>query len=92
VGYIALALAPPLLMLVVLAAKFQCLEAATALDHAQLARHVAAGEGFVTDFIRPLSLVFKADLRHHPDLYNAPAHPLVLALFFQRVSEKFSGS
>jgi 4-amino-4-deoxy-L-arabinose transferase-like glycosyltransferase len=70
-------------MLVVLAAKFQGLEAATALDHAQLARHVAAGEGFVTDFIRPLSLVFQADYRRHPDLYNAPAHPLVLALFYR---------
>jgi hypothetical protein len=70
-------------MLVVLAAKFQGLPAGTAWDHAQLARHVAVGEGFTTSLIRPLSLVFKADLRNHPDLYNAPAHPFVLALFYR---------
>jgi hypothetical protein len=68
--------------LVLLAAKFQGLSPA-ATDHAQLARHVAAGEGFVTTFIRPLSLAFKARFHPHPDLYNAPAYPLVLALFYR---------
>lgn len=82
-GYLALLVAPPLLMLVVLGAKFQGLRDVGALDHAQLARHLAAGEGFVTSFVRPLSLVFKADLRHHPDLYNAPLHPYFLSLFFR---------
>lgn len=82
-GYVALATLPPLLMLVVIGAKFQGLRDVLALDHAQLARHLAAGEGFVTSFVRPLSLVFKADIRHHPDLYNAPFHPLLLSLVFR---------
>jgi len=83
VGYTLLVLLPPVLALAVLAAKFQGLQTVEALDHAQLARHLAAGEGFVTSFIRPLSLVFKARYENHPDLYNAPAHPLVVALFFR---------
>lgn len=83
VGYTILVLLPPVLALAVLATKFQGLQITEALDHAQLARHVAAGEGFVTSVIRPLSLVFKASYQRHPDLYNAPAHPLVVALFFR---------
>ncbi len=70
-------------MLLVIATKFQGLQSPVAMDHAQLARHLSDGEGFTTSLIRPLSLVFTADVTHHPDLYNAPLHPLVLALFFQ---------
>lgn len=69
-------------MLAALATKFQGLRSDTSLDHAQLARHVAAGDGFQTSVIRPLALVFHTDLRRHPEFYNAPAHPLVLALAY----------
>jgi hypothetical protein len=82
-AYAALIIGPAILMLVVLGARTQGLSDPAALDHAQLARHLAAGDGFATSLVRPLSLVFKADLAQHPDLYNAPAHPLALALFYR---------
>jgi hypothetical protein len=57
-----------------------------ALDAAQLARNVAEGKGFTTQFIRPASLYFvgqktgAASLTNtHPDLANAPAYPALLA-------------
>src|SRR5580704_7309532 len=81
-GYLGLVLLPLLVMLIVVATKFQGLQAPEALDHAQLARHLAAGDGYTTSFVRPLSLFFRADIRHHPDLYNAPAHPLLLSWFY----------
>src|SRR5436190_20542720 len=80
---LALSLAPPVLMLIVVAAKFQGLGDALALDHAQLARHLARGDGWVTSFVRPLCLTFHAALRPAPDLTSAPLHPLFLALAFR---------
>jgi hypothetical protein len=82
-SYLVLLIVPPLLMLLVIATKFHGLQSPAALDQVQLARHLSAGDGFTTSVIRPLSLVFKADLEHHPDLYNPPGHPLVLMVFFQ---------
>ncbi|MBM3457005.1 MAG: glycosyltransferase family 39 protein [Armatimonadetes bacterium] len=81
-GYGALAVIPLIVSLTVIAAKFRGLTEFTALDHAQLARHLVAGDGWVTSVIRPLSLGFKPTLDHHPDLYNSPLHPWLLALFF----------
>ncbi len=81
-GYVALAVLPLILCMIVIAAKFQGLTDFTALDHAQLARHVQVGDGWVTSLLRPLSLSFKPNLQHHPDLYNAPLHPWLLALVF----------
>ncbi len=64
----------------------------TAMDQAQLARHLAQGEGFTTSVIRPFSLgVLREHARRegrnpnevlrgpHPDLVNAPVYPLILA-------------
>jgi hypothetical protein len=82
-AFLALTVGPILLALLVLGAKFQGLRDPVAMDHAQLAAHVAAGEGFVTSAVRPLSLVFKADLDRPPDLYHGPAHPYLLALCFR---------
>jgi hypothetical protein len=70
------------LMLVVLAAKFRGLQEFQILDQAQLARHLARGDGFVTSVLRPLSLGFQASVPH-PDLYNAPGFPLVWAGVFK---------
>ena len=81
-GYLALLIAPPLVVLLVIATKFHGLESNTAIDFAQLARNISTGNGFTTDLVRPLSLVFRADLSHHPDLYNAPVYPQILAFFF----------
>jgi hypothetical protein len=82
-GYAFLAVAPIVLMMVVIAAKFQGLEDAVAMEHAQLARHLARGEGWVTSVLRPLSLAFNPSTQPHPDLFNAPLHPLLLAAFFR---------
>ncbi len=57
-----------------------------AMDAAQVARNIAEGKGFTTQFIRPVSLYLvgqktgAASLTNaHPDLANAPAYPAVLA-------------
>lgn len=84
-GYLALLLLPPLLFLLVYATKFQGLRLAAAQDHAQIARRLAAGDGFTTGFVRPLSLAFRSETANHPDLYNAPLPPLVLALAYATV-------
>lgn len=54
-------------------------DAVTTLDLAQVARRVAAGEGFTTGFIRPVSLRFHPDWLHHPELTHPPLYILVLA-------------
>jgi len=65
-----------------------------AMDAAQLARNLAGGNGFTTDFIRPFSLHLQdratgpadrpggdaAPIKgRHPDLSNPPLYPLALA-------------
>ena len=54
-----------------------------AMDTAQTARNVAHTGHFSTDSIRPASLVFKAQIDGHPDLYNEPLHPAALAAVFR---------
>src|SRR5881296_2277358 len=83
IGSVALVPVAVILMLIVIAGKFQTLQQPTAWEHAQLARHLAEGDGFVTSVVRPLSLVFKPQVPNHPDLYNAPGHPLAEAIFFR---------
>jgi hypothetical protein len=64
-----------------------------AMDTAQLARNLAQGQGFTTDFVRPLSVHMLQQHQiatqagdtnaiikgNHPDLVNAPLFPLLLA-------------
>jgi 4-amino-4-deoxy-L-arabinose transferase-like glycosyltransferase len=64
-----------------------------AMDSAQLARNIARGKGFTTEFVRPLSLhlLQKHEQENgqtrrtpflkqdHPDLANPPVYPLLLA-------------
>lgn len=59
-----------------------------AMDAAQLARNLAEGEGFTTDFVRPFSLHLlrqksgQSDLPldgPQPDISNAPLYPLALS-------------
>lgn len=79
--------------LVYTAGQFRGLNKRESMDMAQVARNVARGEGFTTYVIRPLSLWkleehgwAKNDPRlivHHPDLYNPPLYPLVLAGLFK---------
>ena len=59
-----------------------------AMEAAQLGRNLAAGKGFVTECVRPLTIHLvekqqgvEARLSHrpHPDLANPPVYPLLLA-------------
>jgi 4-amino-4-deoxy-L-arabinose transferase-like glycosyltransferase len=63
-------------------AQFTGLVMVDAMDAAQVARHISEGDGFTTSFIRPLSLGIVPRAASHPDLYNPPLHPLVLAVAF----------
>ncbi len=75
------------------AGQFRGLNKRESMDMAQLARNIARGEGYTTYVIRPLSISAleqhgwaKTDPRltnQHPDLYNPPLYPLVLAGLFK---------
>lgn len=54
-----------------------------ALDYAQVARNLAAGEGFSTKILRPLSLTVVPQVERHPELTQAPLHPLWMSLLFR---------
>jgi hypothetical protein len=83
-GYaLAIALAALFVYLVYGGAHIRELGDANALDYAQIARHLARGEGFTTSFIRPLSLAQVQNISHHPDLSYPPLHPLWMSLFFR---------
>lgn len=79
---VGLVLLPGLLLLVAFAKKYRGLDSPTALEHAQLARHLAAGDGFVTSLVRPLAIALHPGDGIQPDLYNPPVHPVVVALGF----------
>jgi hypothetical protein len=66
-----------------MAATFSGFNNAEALDFAQLARHLARGDGFVTSAIVPLSLAFVPRLEAHPSLHHPPLFPLWEALLFR---------
>lgn len=74
--------------------EFKDFNSAEAMDQAQLARNLAAGEGYTTRFIRPLSMHLLEEQQRahptrtndftflksaHPDLANPPVYPLVLS-------------
>jgi 4-amino-4-deoxy-L-arabinose transferase-like glycosyltransferase len=54
-----------------------------ALDYAQIARNLAQGKGFSTDFIKPLTLTRITTLDQHPDLIYPPLHTLVTSVFIR---------
>src|SRR5213593_1197190 len=69
-------------------AAFKNLSTIEGMDAAQLARNISEGQGFTTQFVRPLSLHLikqhRADgdtllVDRHPDLANAPLYPVLLA-------------
>lgn len=83
-GVAALVLGPPLLMMVLIGAKFQFLQDPGVLDQAQIARNLMDGKGwFVTSLIRPLSMGIRAEISNHPDLYNPPGYVLYLAAIYK---------
>jgi len=74
------------LTLLYLFVQFRGFATVTAMDQAQIARNIASGKGFTTQFIRPLAVWqlenagkdIPAD--NFPDFYQAPLGPLVNAL------------
>jgi 4-amino-4-deoxy-L-arabinose transferase-like glycosyltransferase len=59
-----------------------------AMETAQLARNIAKGEGYVTDYVRPISMYLTSTRtanqspllkEGHRDISNAPLYPLLLA-------------
>ena len=54
-----------------------------AMDSAQIARNIAEGKGFTTDFIRPAALHFVEPSAGFPVVSQAPLYPLVLSGFFR---------
>jgi hypothetical protein len=81
------------LSLVYTAGQFRGLNKRESMDMAQLARNIARGDGYTTSVIRPLGLWalqqhgwVNTDPRltqKHPDLYNPPLYPFVLAGLFK---------
>ena len=66
--------------------QFSGLRYPEAMDQAQLGRNLARGEGYMTRFIRPLSMWQElncprwrnAMLERHPDLMNPPVYPILI--------------
>jgi hypothetical protein len=56
----------------------------TATDMAQVARNIANGHGFVTNFVRPLNVTLKeGELTSVPELNSGPVYPYALSLLFR---------
>lgn len=90
------------LVLVHMASQFRGLRHERAMDQAQLARHIARGEGFVTSVLRPLELgeklkrenegvlrVAAIDPAKMEETRQAPLYPLVLAGIFKLTFQDF---
>lgn len=65
------------------ATQFDDITDINAMDMAQVARNFAAGEGFTTKIIRPLSLTVNKSLERHPELTLSPLHPITAAGLFR---------
>lgn len=70
----------PILIVLVALAKFAGLADTIALNNAQLARHIAAGHGYVTSTLQPLAVTLAGPA--HSDLVTAPVQPVLLAAVF----------
>ncbi len=74
------------LTLLYLFVHFKGLATVTAMDQAQIARNIASGKGFTTQFIRPLAVwqLEKAgkeiSVENFPDFYQSPLNPAINSL------------
>jgi hypothetical protein len=57
-----------------------------AMDLAQLGRHLAAGQGYVTTILRPIQVALYPQVPS-PELFHPPLYPLVLALVFNALPQ-----
>lgn len=78
--------------------QFNGLSQPMAMDHAQVARQIAEGEGYTTRFIRPVvlkslkeedNLAQAPDVQRFPDLVNPPGYPFFLAGVFSVFRPEF---
>jgi 4-amino-4-deoxy-L-arabinose transferase-like glycosyltransferase len=81
-----------LLFLLFMSKELDAITDIDALDYAQLARNMAQGNGYVTQFVRPLSLAKVPVLDHHPEMTFMPLHPLVMAGFMRIVGANKSAA
>jgi 4-amino-4-deoxy-L-arabinose transferase-like glycosyltransferase len=65
------------------ASQFYELSDMRAMDEAQIARNIARGQGFTTQYIRPLSLARIPHLEGHPVLTQPPLYPLWMSVLFR---------
>src|SRR5437867_57538 len=94
--WVVVIFATGVLMLLYTHWQFRGLEKREAIDMAQLARNIARGRGFTTSVVRPVSLwhlkTYRPDhnpmFEDHPDLYNPPLYPLILAGIFRLLPAK----
>jgi hypothetical protein len=86
--WVAFLLGPPALLFFYAKLTFAGLIHPEALDFAQLGRNLSAGRGFMTDVIRPLSLIHGTDPLRQPEVVHGPLFPLFLALAFGAVGAK----
>lgn len=71
------------LYLLVMARNLDAITKIDALDYAQVARNLSEGNGFTTDFIKPLSLTRFRRIEGHPDMVFPPLHPFVTSVFMR---------
>jgi len=79
--------------------QFNGLSEPMAMDQAQIARQIAQGKGFTTQFLRPLvlkevkekaNLTQPSDKLSQPDMVNAPLYPYLLAGMFKATFTEFN--
>src|SRR5438477_5829412 len=79
--------------------KFKNFSTVEAMDSAQLARNLAEGRGYTTDFIRPLSVLLRQRQappgipvlkNEHPDLSNPPVYPVLPAGLMKALPSHFA--
>ncbi len=83
VNYVLIALVLIFLYLIFMAGQFHGITDPNAMDYAQVAQNLAQGEGFTTNFIKPISLTRNASLDRHPDLTYPPLHPWFTSLIMR---------
>ncbi len=83
VTYVLIALVLIFLYLIFMAGQFHGITDPNAMDYAQVAQNLAQGEGFTTNFIKPISLTRNASLDRHPDLTYPPIHPWFTSLIMR---------
>jgi len=66
-------------VLIAFVAKFDNFTDPDVADYAQIARHVARGEGYTTSAVTPLSLTVAPRMAPHPELGRPPLYTLILA-------------